>query len=227
MIFYDINFLILISWRTAHADAGSPMLAPFGLTPEEIAAVRSADDAEIQRWSGIATPLVRPRPGLLPALHANRRAAIMGFIAATLGPHNPRALCPLLQEANRLLLTRWRRAAHARENITRFELDEADVHALARRSPERLQAWSTLPLAIAVPKRGLIGALHRRSDLHLLAFVSPWEHTLDQPQTFATLPAGRGPKGPARHAAMQSTKPSSSNSIRDTTNGSGHPTPAR
>jgi len=204
MIFYDINFLMLTSWRTAQTAAGNAMLAPFGLTPEEIAAVRSADEAEIQRWSAIATPLVRPRPGLLPALRATRRATIMGFIADTLGPRDSRTLAPLAEEANRLLLTRWCRAVQAGENITRFELDEADLHALVRRSPELLQAWATLPFSIAVPKRGLIGALHRRSDLHLLAFASPWEHTLDQPQTLATPPAGRGPQAPARSAAPPS-----------------------
>ena len=227
MIYYDINFLMLMSWRTAHAFAGSAMQAPFGLSAEEIAAVRAADDAEIQRWSAIATPLVRPRPGLLPALRANRRAAIMGIIADTLGPGDSRGIVALAEEANRLLLTRWRRAAHARENITRFELDEADVHALAQRSPELLQAWSALPLPIAVPKHGLIDALHHRSNLHLLAYVSPWEHADDQPQSLATPPAGRGPQGPARRAAPPSTKRPTGNSIRFTPSGSAIPAAAR
>lgn len=227
MIFYDLNFLMLMSWRAAHTAAGSARLAPFGLTLEEIAAVRSADDAEIQRWSAIATPLVRPRPGLLPALRANRQAAIMGIIAAARGAQDPRAIGPLVQEANRLLLTRWCRAAHARENITRFELDEADVHALAQRSPELLQAWSALPLPIAVPKHGLIDALHHRSNLHLLAYVSPWEHADDQPQSLATPPAGRGPQGPARRAAPPSTKRPTGNSIRFTPSGSAIPAAAR
>ena len=227
MIYYDINFLMLMSWRTAHAFAGSAMQAPFGLSAEEIAAVRAADDAEIQRWSALATPLVRPRPGLLPALRANRQAAIMGIVAAARDAQDPRAIGPLVQEANRLLLTRWCRAAHARENITRFELDEADVHALARPSPELLQAWSALPLPIAVPKRGLIDALHRGSNLHLLAYVSPWGHADDQPQSLATPPAGRGPQGPARQAALPSTKRPTGNSIRFTPSGPAHPTTAR
>jgi hypothetical protein len=204
MIYYDLNFLMLMSWRTAHAFAGSAMQTLFGLSAEEIAAVGAADEAEIQRWSAIATPLVRPRPGLLPALRANRRATIMGFIADTRGPGDSRAIVSWAQEANHLLLTRWWRAVHARENVTRFELDEADVHALARRSPELLQAWATLPFAIAVPKRGLIGALHRRSNLHLLAFASPWEHADDQPQTLAPPSAGRGPRASARRAAPPS-----------------------
>lgn len=227
MIYYDINFLMLMSWRTAHAFAGSAMQAPFGLSAEEIAAVRAADDAEIQRWSAIATPLVRPRPGLLPALRANRRAAIMGIIADTLGPGDSRGIVALAEEANRLLLTRWCRAVQSRQNTGPYDLDEADVHALARRSPELLQAWSALPLPIAVPKHGLIGALQRRSDLHLLAFVSPWEHALDQPQILATPSAGRGPQAPAFRAAPPSIRQARSGSINGGATVSAHPATAR
>ena len=198
MIFYGTNLGVLRSWITAHKVAGDTILLPFGLTAEELTTITAASSASLHHWSALATPLVRPRPGLLFALHHDREDEIYGFIYDTRTTESCDTLDRLAGALNQLVLDSWCHAVRTGEKLDRFELDQDDALAVANLSPSMLQEWSKLPIALAVPKPGLIGALQRDDRGMLLAFAKGWEED-DEPKPAAGNQRARS----AAHAAKR------------------------
>lgn len=175
MIFYETNFCLLLNWSIAHCIAGERMLATFGLTATEIQQVTTASQRQLHQWSRVATPIVRPRIGLLQALYRNRNTEIVGIIADARSPASGPLLHRLPKFVNHHLLTSWRQAVMTGEKPERLELEREDVRALASLTPAKLEHWSTFPVALAIPKPGLIAALHEESSAKLFSFVRSWE----------------------------------------------------
>ena len=163
MYLYATNSGVLHIWRFAFEQAGPAMLAPFGLTTKEIATVATASNTELYRWSLQATLLVQPRPGLLRALHDNREAEIDGHIADTRTAASGPALYSQAHSFNRLLLDTWSTAVRSGENMARLELDKDEATIMSRASTQRLSEWSSLPMAIAVPRPSLLEQLQPAS----------------------------------------------------------------
>ncbi|MGE0147978.1 MAG: hypothetical protein AB7I59_01855 [Geminicoccaceae bacterium] len=178
MYFHPTNSGVLYIWRFAFEQAGPAMLAPFGLTTKEIATVATASNTELYRWSLQATPLVQPRPGLLRALHDNREAEIDGHIADTRTAASGPDIYSQAHSFNRLILDTWSNAVRSGENMARFELSEDEAKIMSRASPQRLSEWSGLPIAIAVPRPGLIAALHCGIPAALFSFIKPCEENI-------------------------------------------------
>lgn len=195
MFLYATNSGILRSWLTAHDVLGAAMLPPFGLTAAEIDAVSTASSQDLHDWSSLATPLVRPRMGLLHALHGNREAEIVGFIADGRTPESGPTVHRLAHGFNRLVLDSWCAAIRSGEKLSRFEFDADEVHILDQLSPQGLREWSHFPVAIAVPKPGLIAALRANDSAMLFAFVQPCVEELQHAQL---APARRRPPAARR-----------------------------
>lgn len=195
MFLYGTNAGILRSWLMAYDVVDEAMLPPFGLSASEIDAVTTASSQDLHDWSGLATPLVRPRMGLLRALRHNLEGEIVGFIADGRTPVSGPTVHRLPRSLNRLVLETWCAAIHGGEKLSRFELDTDEIGILDQLSPQRLNEWSRFPVAIAVPKPGLIRALRCNDSATLFAFVKP---CVDEPQHAQLAPAHRRP-----HAARR------------------------
>jgi len=163
MYLHATNSGVLHIWRLAHDQFSLAMLPTFGLTTKEIATVAAASTAELHRWSLQATLLVQPRPGLLRALHDNREAEIDGHIADTRTAASGPALYSQAHSFNRLLLDTWSTAVRSGENMARLELDKDEATIMSRASTQRLSEWSSLPMAIAVPRPSLLEQLQPAS----------------------------------------------------------------
>lgn len=197
MFLYPTNATILHSWMMAHNIAGAGMLPPFGLSTAEIAAINQASSAQLHKWSALAVTLVQPRAGLLGALHGERNAAIVGFIADARTPFSGPVVDRLARDLNRIVLESWCQAVRGGEKLARFELDQDDAEAIRQLPASRFEHWISLPIALGVPKPGLIQALQRDDCLRLIAFTKPWEENDDGHR--ATDAIGQ-PGSPANHA---------------------------
>lgn len=174
MIFFTMNFGVLRSWIWAHSIADTAMLAPFGLTADELHILTTATLSDLSAWSAVATPLVQPRPDLLAALHELRDDEIYGFIAGTRTKDSNPTLDRLPAALNEIVLDSWSQALRTGERLDRFELDSTEADALRQLSPALRREWASLPLAIAVPKPRLIHTLRCNDSALLLSFTKPW-----------------------------------------------------
>lgn len=190
MFLYGTNTGILRSWLMAYDVAGEAMLPPFGLSASEIDAVITASSQDLHDWSGLATPLVRPRMGLLRALRHDLEAELMGCIADGRTPESGQTVHRLPRSLNRLVLETWCAALRSGEKLSRFELDADEIDILSQLSPQQLNEWSQFPVAIAVPKPGLIKALCQNDSAMLFTFVKP---CVEEPQHAQRAPAHRRP----------------------------------
>ena len=186
MFLYGTNAGILRSWLMAYDVVDEAMLPPFGLSPVEIEAVITASSQDLHDWSGLATPLVQPRTGLLNALRHDLDAELAGFIADGRTPASGKTVHRLPRSFNRLILETWCAAIRGGEKLARFELDMDEIDVLGQLSPQQLNAWSRFPVAIAVPKPGLIKALRCSDSATLFAFVKP---CVEEPQHVQLAPA--------------------------------------
>jgi hypothetical protein len=199
MIFYGTNLGVLRSWKMAHDVAGAAMLAPFGLTAAEMTVITKASSARLHNWSTQSMTLVQPRAGLLDALHRQRPAAIVGFIADARTPASGPMVDRLAGELNRIVLESWCQAVRGGEKLARFELGQDDAEAIRQLPASRFEQWISLPIALGVPRPGLIQALHRDDRGMLLAFAKPWEEDNDDHRdTTITSRHGRPPNQDCR-----------------------------
>ena len=206
MFLYATNSGVLRIWITAHDVADSAIRAPFGLTTKEISTVATASSAELHHWSLLATPIVQPRPGLLRALHDDREAEIDGHIADTRTAASGPAIYRLAHSFNRLVLDTWSTAAHSGENMARFELNEDEAMVIGRASAQRLSEWSGLPMAIAVPRPGLIAALHRGNATALFTFIKPCEENVRHDRPVAGRIRAKSPSLSRHHPIRRQTR---------------------
>ena len=181
----------------AHNIAGAAMPPPFGLSTAEIAAINQADGGQLHKWSALAVTLVQPRAGLLGALHGERNAAIVGFIADARTSASGPVVDRLARDLNRIVLETWCHAVCGGENLARFELGQDDADAVRQLPASQFERWISLPIAIAVPRPCLIQALQRDDYLRLIAFTKPWEEDEDGHRD--TVGFGQ-PGSPASHA---------------------------
>ena len=167
----NYNYLMLHTWRTLYPIAREAVLRPFGLSESDMAIVAAADEMTVRRWASAPTALVQPRRGLLSALQANKRPLILAYIAQGRSPLSNPQLAPMPQTANTQLLFLWQRALGDSQLARYYELDEDDRLALARAEASVLARWSRLPVALAIPKKGLLPALRKNDPRHLLPFL--------------------------------------------------------
>ncbi len=206
MYLYATNSGVLRIWIIAHDAVGSAILAPFGLTTKEISAVATASNMELHHWSLQATPFVQPRSGLLRALHDNREAEIDGHIADTRTATSGPAIHRLAHSFNRLVLDTWSTAVRSGENMARFELNEDEAMVIGRSSAQRLSEWSGLPMAIAVPRPGLIAALHRGNATALFSFIKPCEENVRHDRPGAGRSRAKTPSLSHHHPIRRQTR---------------------
>lgn len=166
----NYNYLMLYTWRTLYPIAREAVLRPFGLSAGDMTIVAGADEMTVRRWANAPTALVQPRRGLLSALRANKRPLILAYIAQGRSPLSNPLLAPMPQAANTQLLFLWHRALGDPQLAQYYELDKDDRLALAQATASMLERWSQLPVALAIPKKGLLPALRKNNPRHLLPF---------------------------------------------------------
>jgi len=206
MYLYPTNSGVLRIWIIAHDVAGSAVLAPFGLTTKEIAAVAAASSAELHHWSLQATPIVQPRPGLLRALHDNREDEIDGHLADTRTVTSGPTIYRLAYSFNRLVLDTWSTAVRSGENMARFEVSEDEATIMSSTSTQHLSEWSGLPMSIAVPRPGLIAALHRGNATALFTFIRPCEENVHHDRPVAARDRAKSPSLSCHYPIRRQTR---------------------
>lgn len=174
MRYYLTNMTVLDSWRRAHGLLGPDVAAAFGMRAEELRLVGQASPDKLHEWSSIDTPLVRPLRGLLAALHDDDMDPIYGFIVDTRTRFSRPELKSTLHAFNRQMLGHWHTALCRGEELSRYELDPADCGAIATAAEHGFHDWAEIPLAMAVPRDGLIRALAEASGSALYALIGPW-----------------------------------------------------
>lgn len=174
MLYYDTNMGVLDAWRRAHRRFGGHVGAAFGIGADELALVAQAQVAELHRWSNLAAPLVRPRRSLLTTLHHEDRDAIYGFIADSRTRYSGPELHQTLQAFNGFILRQWHAAVRSGEQVDRYELDQEDCAAIAHGARHDFLDWANIPLALAVPRDGLIRPLANADESGLYALIGPW-----------------------------------------------------
>ena len=165
------NNYLLGFWAGAYAAFGEIALPRLGLSPADIDAVLTVEPAVLHRWAEQPDSIVRPQPGLLPALQAQDRDHLETFLAACGIGRNCLATVRLPQPANRHLLALWQQAAGDDEQAERMALSSADRVALAAADERTLDRWGQLPLSLAEPRPGLLPALLKREEPQLTAFL--------------------------------------------------------
>lgn len=102
MFLYGTNAGILRSWLMAYDVVDEAMLPPFGLSAAEIEAVIMASSQDLHDWSGLATPLVQPRTGLLNALRHDLDAELAASspMAVRLQVERRCTVCPAASTAS-------------------------------------------------------------------------------------------------------------------------------
>jgi hypothetical protein len=177
------NHYLLGFWAGAHAALSEAALPPLGLSTADIDAMLTVEPAVLQHWAERPDSIVRPRPGLLPALQANDQTRIAAFVGdhgggdctiavLLLPPVDRHALARLLRAVNQHLLTVWQQAAGDDEQAERMALSSTDQAALAAADERTLTRWSQLPITLAEPRPGLLPALLAREEPQLAAFLS-------------------------------------------------------
>jgi hypothetical protein len=172
MIASDTNLFLLTTWALAWGMAGETMLRPFGLAPGEIAAIASAGPEPWRHWSTVPTALATPREALLPALAHEVPGRVLRHVAEGRGSWQAPGPACLTQPLNTHLLHAWRRAAGTRDAGRVFGLDADDIAVLTRAEEAELRRWAELPVAVAIPRPGLLAALLRHDvDRLFVEFV--------------------------------------------------------
>lgn len=174
MRYYDTNMTVLEAWRLVQRLYGVHVAKAFGISEADLKLVAAARPMTLDEWSKIASPLVRPRRGLLYALHLDLEDRIYGYIAETrtyfAGPELSEACLKL----NSYMLRQWHDAIVAGADLARFELADEDIQALRWGASQGFSDWGSLPLAIAVPRDQLIRALAEKNEGTLYALIGPW-----------------------------------------------------
>ena len=166
---------LLQCWELAYRTVGEAALPPFGLSEADIDAILTVDEAAWRRWAMSPLSLVQPRRGLLTALRAGNDPRVHSFVV------RPRAADdtgdrPAAGAANAHLLATWRRAASNPDLSRLFDLDQEDVAALTAAEEAALEEWSTLPIALATPRPGLLPAMFEIAQPQLVAFLQSMQH---------------------------------------------------
>ena len=170
------NLYLMHAWEIAYAFAGEAVLPLFGLSGGDIDAVLTVDDATRNRWAAISPALARPRPGLLSALRGNDRPCLRDYTSHGHGRAVP-SITRLAQPMNVHLLTVWQQAASEPALCEGFGLTAADLAALKGVDAAIFVGWSRLPIAVAVPRPGLLPGLLAQAEPQLTAFLD----SLSQP----------------------------------------------
>ena len=165
------NLYLMHAWELAYAFAGEAVLPLFGLSGGDIDAVLTVDDATRNRWAAISPALARPRPGLLSALRGNDRPCLRDYTSPSHGRATAPAITRLAQPMNVHLLTVWQQAAGDPALCEGFGLTAADLAVLKGVDAAILVDWSRLPIAVAVPRAGLLPGLLAQAEPQLSAFL--------------------------------------------------------
>ena len=165
------NHYLLDFWAGAYAALGEAVLPPLGLSPADIDAVLTVEPAVLQRWAEQPDSIVRPRPGLLPALHTRHQDRITIFLDLGHGASPCAAAEDRLRLANQHLLALWQPAIGDVECARRMALTTADCAALAAADEATLHRWMRLPITLAEPRPGLLPDLLAREEPQLAAFL--------------------------------------------------------
>ncbi|MGE0147977.1 MAG: hypothetical protein AB7I59_01850 [Geminicoccaceae bacterium] len=184
------NRYLLNVWELAYAYVGEAMLPLFGLSDGDIDAVLTVAATTRRRWAEQPDSIVRPRPGLLPALQAKDQDRIASFRALGHGAgmadvadrpvltedlggkHRDLAdTAELIRLENRLLLALWQQVAGDDEAAERTALSSADRVALAAADELTRQRCVQFPITLAEPRPGLLPALLKREEPQLTAFL--------------------------------------------------------
>ena len=182
------NHYLLDVWAMVYAALGEAALPPLGLSPADLDAVLTVEPTVLQGWAEQADSIVRPRPGLLPALETNDQARIAAFVGdhgrgdctiavLLLPPVDRHALARLLRAVNQHFLTIWQQAAGDDEAAERMALSSTDQAALAAADERTIDRWSQLPIPLAEPRPGLLPALMTREEPQLAAFLESLDPT--------------------------------------------------
>ena len=174
MRYYDTNITALEAWRLAQRLYGVHVAKAFGISEADLKLVAAAKPSELDEWSKIASPLVRPRRGLLYALHQDREDQIFGYIADTRTGFAGPELSEACLKLNAFVLKQWHNAIVAGADLARFGLTDEDIQALRWGASQDFSDWGGIPLAIAVPREQLIQALAEKNQGTLYALIGPW-----------------------------------------------------
>ena len=166
------NLYLMESWAAAYRAAGEAALPPFGLSEADIDAVLTTGEPAWRHWAGGPLSLAQPRRGLLAALRAGNEHGVHSFVASARGPLTTPAIGRLPRPANIHLLTAWRQAAGHPGLSRLFDLDAGDVAALDDAEDGAIERWSSLPIALATPRPGLLPGLFERQEPRLVAFLN-------------------------------------------------------
>ena len=180
MFLYPTNAAILHSWKMAHNIAGAAMLPPFGLTHGGDRP-RSTRRTAASCTSGAhwPSPWSNRGPGCwAPCTASGTQRSSASSPMPALPPVAP-VVDRLARDLNRIVLETWCHAVCGGENLARFELGQDDADAVRQLPASQFERWISLPIAIAVPRPGLIQALQRDDYLRLIAFTKPWEEDED------------------------------------------------
>ena len=165
------NRYLLGFWAGAYAALGEAALSPLGLSPADIDAVLTVEPTVLRHWAERSDSIVRPRPGLLPALQTQDQRRIETFLTAGCGGSRSMVTVLLLRTANRYLLTTWQQASGDDEQAEHMALSGTDRVALAAADELTLDRWGQLPIALAEPRPGLLPDLLAREEPQLVAFL--------------------------------------------------------
>ena len=165
------NRYLLDFWAGAYANLGEAALPPLGLSPADIDAVLTVEPAMLRLWADRQASIVRPRPGLLPALQTQDQSRIETFLTAGCSGHSELLTVYFLPSANQHLLALWRQASGDAEAAERMALSNADRVALTAANKRSLDRWGQLPIMLAEPRPGLLPDLLARYEPALAAFL--------------------------------------------------------
>ena len=163
------NLYALEFWAAAHIAAGDAMLAPCGMTVNDIDAVLTVSPEQRQAWAEAEQQaLVVPRAGLLPLLAAGNELQIRRTIRPWQGSGE---LDQLASALNLHLLTVWRAAQGDVLLCDRLGLAETDRTVLRTVNEVLLLRWSQLGVALGVPRPEVLPRLFTAAEPAFAAFV--------------------------------------------------------
>lgn len=171
------NLYLMHSWELAYAFAGEAVLPVFGLSGGDIDAVLTVDLATRSRWAATSPALALPRPGLLTALRGNDQLRLRDYTTQGHGRATTLTISRLVQPINVHLLTVWQQAAGDPALCEGFGLAAGELAALRGVDAAIFVGWSRLPIAVAVPRPGLLPGLLAQAEPQWTAFIA----SLSQP----------------------------------------------
>jgi hypothetical protein len=166
------NLYLMHSWELAYAFAGEAVLPLFGLSAGDIDAVLTVDVTTRNRWAATSPALALPRPGLLTARRGNDQPHLRACTTQGHGSAAALTIPRLVQPMNVHLLTAWQQAAGDPALCESFGLTAGELAALKGVDAAILVGWSRLPLAVALPRPGLLPALMAQAEPQLTAFIA-------------------------------------------------------